>query len=87
MRKFRLFLCAGLLPLLFSCEKVIGEDSSDNAASPVALDRVAAMYGMLGTLSAEYFHLPDFLCHFAATNKNSQVSQVRNTTFEPLWRG
>lgn len=47
MRKFRLFLCAGLLPLLFSCEKVIGEDSSDNAASPVALDRVAAMLSEL----------------------------------------
>lgn len=47
MRKFRLFLCAGLLPLLFSCEKVIGEDSSDNAAGPVALDRVAAMLSEL----------------------------------------
>lgn len=47
MRKFRLFLCAGLLPLLFSCEKVIGEDSSDNAVSPVALDRVAAMLSEL----------------------------------------
>lgn len=47
MRKFRLFMCAGLLPLLFSCEKVIGEDSSDNAASPVALDRVAAMLSEL----------------------------------------
>lgn len=47
MRKFRLFLCAGLLPLLFSCEKVIGEDSSDNDASPVALDRVAAMLSEL----------------------------------------
>ena len=47
MRKFRLVLCAGLLPLLFSCEKVIGEDSSDNAASPVALDRVAAMLSEL----------------------------------------
>lgn len=40
-------MCAGLLPLLFSCEKVIGEDSSDNAASPVALDRVAAMLSEL----------------------------------------
>ena len=47
MRKFRLFLCAGLLPLLFSCEKVIGEDSSDNAVSQVALDRVAAMLSEL----------------------------------------
>ena len=47
MRKFRLFLCAGLLPLLFSCEKVIGEDSSDNDVSPVALDRVAAMLSEL----------------------------------------
>lgn len=47
MRKFRLFMCAGLLPLLFSCEKVIREDSSDNAASPVALDRVAAMLSEL----------------------------------------
>lgn len=47
MRKFRLFMCAGLFPLLFSCEKVIGEDSSDNAASPVALDRVAAMLSEL----------------------------------------
>lgn len=47
MRKFRLFMCAGLLPLLFSCKKVIGEDSSDNAASPVALDRVAAMLSEL----------------------------------------
>lgn len=47
MRKFRLFMCAGLLPLLFSCEKVIGEDSSDNAAGPVALDRVAAMLSEL----------------------------------------
>lgn len=47
MRKFRLFLCAGLLPLLFSCEKVIGEDSSDNDVSPVALDRVAAMFSEL----------------------------------------
>ena len=40
-------MCAGLLPLLFSCEKVIGEGSSDNAASPVALDRVAAMLSEL----------------------------------------
>lgn len=31
---------------------------------------LAALYGMLETLSAEYFHLPDFLCHFAATNKS-----------------
>ena len=47
MRKFRLFLCSGLLPLLFSCEKEIGNAPSDNDVSPVALDRVAAMLSEL----------------------------------------
>ena len=47
MRKFRLFLCAGLLPLLFSCEKEIGNAPSNNDVSPVALDRVAAMLSEL----------------------------------------
>ena len=47
MRKFKLFLCAGLLPLLFSCEKVIENAPSDKAVSSVALDRVAAMLSEL----------------------------------------
>ena len=54
MRKFGLFLCAGLLPLLLSCEKVVGNASSGNDVSPVALDRVAAMLSEL-PLEAEHY--------------------------------
>lgn len=44
---------------------------------------LTVLYGVCVTLSAEYFHLLNFLCHFAATNKSCyekvQTVYVRGT--------
>lgn len=54
MRKFGLFLIAGALPLLFSCEKVIDGSSSSDDSGMVSLDRVALMLSEL-PLEQEHF--------------------------------
>lgn len=55
MKNLKKSVLAAVLPvLLVSCEKTVGGDSSSDAASPVTLDRVAAM---LAALPLESEHL------------------------------